>query len=191
MTGATVSELLPLAQAGNAEAFGVLYERFALRVYRYLLARVSEPTDAEDLLQRVFLKVVEALPRYEDRGLPFGAWLFRIANNTLVDFQRTDHRTSSLEILEQRGDLVHEPARISETAEERAAVRAALDHLPPEQRDVLVYRFFAGLSPAEIAIVMGKRQGTVRVLQFRALRRLRAVGTLQAMRDDVLLGASA
>jgi RNA polymerase sigma-70 factor (ECF subfamily) len=168
-----VSRVVARAKAGDSQAFDELYDRYAGRVYRYALARVAEPADAEDLLQRVFLKVIEALPRYEDRGVPFGAWLFRIARNAVVDQGRVPQPTTTLDAALGHVDGAHGPDRLAELAADRAVVRAALSELTPEQREVVLYRFFAGLSPREIGLLMGKREGTIRALQFRALATLR------------------
>lgn len=168
-----IDELVARAKTGDDDAFTALYDEFAARVYRFLLARVPTPADAEDLLQRVFLKVIESLPRFQERGLPFGAWLFRIARNAAIDFERTRRSTAPLEDASGRPDEALGPAGAAEQAAERAQIRAALDTLTGEQRDVIVYRFFAGLAPAEIARLMGKREGSVRALQFRALTTLR------------------
>jgi RNA polymerase sigma-70 factor (ECF subfamily) len=186
-----LEKLVTRAKAGDADAFGTLYEEYAPRVFRFALARVSEPADAEDLLHRVFLKVIEALPRYEQRGLPFGAWLFRIAGNAVVDFHRTDRHSISIDTVQGRPDEVPGPMRILEVAEERAAIRAALSALTADQRDVLVYRFFAGLSPAEVGALMGKREGAIRALQFRALERLRATDEIRVLGAELALGGLA
>ena len=165
-----VGRLVARARAGDRQAFGELYDRYAERVFRFALARLPEPADAEDLVQRVFLKAIEALPRYEERGLPFGAWLFRIARNALIDRDRVRRPTLPLDDAAQAHAAEHEqPARAVELSAEQERVRAALAALTAEQRDVLVYRYFAGLTPSEIAALMGKREGSVRSLQFRAL----------------------
>jgi len=186
-----LDELVSRAIAGDPGSFGALYEAYAARVFRYLLARVHEPADAEDLLHLVFVKVIEALPRYEQRGLPFGAWLFRVAGNAVIDFHRGDRQTTTIDAAADRpaGDLG--PAALFEAREERAVVRAALDSLTPDQRDVIVYRFFAGLSPAEIGALMGKREGAVRALQFRALERLRDADAVRALGSELALEGTA
>lgn len=165
--------LVSRAKAGDAEAFGALYDAYAERVYRFLLIRVGQPADAEDLLQQVFLRVIESLPRYEQRGLPFGAWLFRIARNAAIDFGRARRITGRLDPADAWAVDPLEPAELVERAAELAALRTALDALSSEQRDVIVYRFFAGLSHAEIGALVGKREGNVRVIQHRALDALR------------------
>ena len=161
------------ARTGDPAAIAALYDLFAARVYRFVLVRVRSTADAEDLLQRIFLKVIEGLPRYESRGLPFAAWLFRIARNTLIDHERTRHEHTSLDDAAQRPDLGDGPVELAELAVERAAVRSALAQLTPEQRDVIAYRFFAGLSPREIGLLMDRREGAIRALQFRAIQTLR------------------
>ncbi|MGZ6269651.1 MAG: RNA polymerase sigma factor, partial [Candidatus Limnocylindrales bacterium] len=88
---AAVEQLVAAARGGDAEAFGRLFDHYREPVYRYIASRIRRPTDAEDLTQIVFVKVLEALPRYESRGVPFAGWLFRLARNTVIDFVRT-HR---------------------------------------------------------------------------------------------------
>lgn len=168
-----VDTLVNRAKAGDAEAFGALYDLYAERVYRFVVVRVPQPADGEDILQQVFLKVIEALPRYEQRGLPFGAWLFRIARNTVIDFGRT--RRVAEPLGDEAGRKVDplDPGLVIEQRADLDEIRAALDELTPEQRDVIVFRFFAELSHAEIGAILGKREGTVRVIQHRALEALR------------------
>ncbi len=191
MNDERIDHLVTRAQGGDSDAFGALYEHYAERVYRYLLARVREPADAEDLLHRVFIKMIDALPRYEQRGLPFAAWLLRIAHNAVIDFGRRDLRQTPIAALDLTADTVESPAALFEAAEERAAILTAFEVLTPDQRDVLLFRFFADLSPAEIGTLMGKREGSVRALQFRALGRLRQHDGLLALHlDRVGLGAA-
>jgi RNA polymerase sigma-70 factor (ECF subfamily) len=168
-----VPELVARAQRGDHTAFAALHDRFAARLYRFVRFRVGDASDAEDVVQRVFLKVIEALPRYEERGTPFAAWLFRLARNTVIDHVRTRHATDPLEDQAARPAPGQGPEELAIAADELAALEVALGQLTTEQRDVVAYRFFAGLSPAEIGLIMGKREGTVRALQFRALGALR------------------
>ena len=93
---AAVERLVSEAQAGDAWAFGRLFDHYHLPVYRYIASRVHRPSDAEDLTQLVFVKALEALPRYESRGIPFGGWLFRLARNTVIDYVRTRHDHADL-----------------------------------------------------------------------------------------------
>jgi len=142
-------------------------------VYRYALVHVREPADAEDVVQRVFLKVIEALPSYEERGAPFGAWLFRIARNTVIDFGRAKRPAERLDSVLDRRDLTPGPSDLAERRADRQAIHDALGLLTPTQREVVLFRFFGGLSHAEIGALVGKPENAVRGIQFRALATLR------------------
>lgn len=168
-----IRDLVARAAAGDVGAFGTLFDLYGPRVHRFIQLRVREPADAEDLLQSVFLKVLQSLPRYQERGLPFAAWLFQIVRNAVIDYGRTRHPAAPLEAAAHRPATGEDPAELAALAAERDRLRAALDQLPPDQRDVLVYRYFAGLSTREIGALMGRREGSVRTLQFRALAALR------------------
>jgi RNA polymerase sigma-70 factor (ECF subfamily) len=166
-------DLVGRAASGDPEAFRTLYEDFAPRLYRFALFRVRTPSDAEDLVQRVFVKMIEALPRYEERGLPFGAWVFRLARNAVIDFERTRRPQEPLDAVElQIGDGPG-PDELAEVTFERERLLAAIADLTAEQQEVVTLRFFGGLGPGEIAALMGKREGSIRALQFRALESLR------------------
>jgi RNA polymerase sigma-70 factor (ECF subfamily) len=146
---------------------------FAPRVFRYLRFRVDGPETAEDLMQRVFVKMIEQLPAYRPSGAPFAAWLFRVARNAWIDQRRTSHATLSLDDL--RAERATDPDLEDLTAAtlDAAAIRRAVASLPAEQREVIACRFFADLTPRETAAVLGRSEGSVRVLQHRALGRLK------------------
>jgi RNA polymerase sigma-70 factor (ECF subfamily) len=168
-----VRQLVDRAKNGDHLAVGALYDRYADRLYRFARFRMPDPRDAEDLVQRVFLKMIEALPRYQSRGTPFGAWLFRIARNAVIDQHRTRRINEPLEAAEHEATTTRGPEELAVTATEMDALADAMNQLTDSQRDVIAYRFFAGLSPRETAKVMGKREGSIRTLQFRALLALR------------------
>ena len=170
---AAIERLVDEARAGDAWAFGRLFDHFHLPVYRYVASRVRRPSDAEDLTQLVFVKALEALPRYESRGIPFGGWLFRLARNTVIDFVRTSHEHADLAQSAEWAGRDAGPDELAETRQEIEAVRCALSTLTDDQRDVIALRFFAGLSAREAAEAMGKQEGTIRGLQFRAIAALR------------------
>ena len=96
---AALERLVAAAQAGDPEAFGRLFDHYHELVYRYIVSRVGRPSDAEDLTQLVFVKALEALPRYEQRGVPFGGWLFRLARNVVIDFVRTRREHTDLDVV--------------------------------------------------------------------------------------------
>jgi len=170
---ATIERLVAEAQGGDAWAFGVIFDHFHEPVYRYIASRVQRPSDAEDLTQHVFVKALEALPRYESRGIPFGGWLFRLARNAVIDAIRTRHDHAELDSIIgwTHGDAG--PDEIVAVRQELDAIGAALATLTDEQREAITLRFFAGLSAREAAEAMGKQEGTVRGLQFRAIASLR------------------
>jgi RNA polymerase sigma-70 factor (ECF subfamily) len=166
------SRLVSRAQAGDAEAFSSLYHTYVQPVYRYLLLRVMNSPLAEDLTAEVFVQAADALPRYSQRGLPFGAWLFRIARGRLIDYYR---RTARRPVADLNEDLISDLPDPSETAEGVEAARAlheALGQLTDEQRDVIQLRFMEERSLEETAQAMNKTVSAVKALQHRALNTL-------------------
>src|SRR5437762_11418830 len=170
---AAIERLVQEAQAGDAWAFGRLFDHYHLPVYRFVASRVRRPSDAEDLTQLVFVKALEALPRYESRGVPFGGWLFRLARNCIIDFGPTRHEHAELDAIGERQGPDAGPDEIAVNREDMDAVGVALAALTDEQRETIALRFFAGLSAREAAEAMGKQEGTIRGLQFRAIASLR------------------
>jgi RNA polymerase sigma-70 factor (ECF subfamily) len=171
-------QLLRKAQAGNADAFGKLYERHMLGVFRFLYSRLGNRADAEDLTEEVFLKAWQALARYEQRGLPYSAFLMRIARNLLTDhYRKMKHEAHTTEM---------DSGQLAQTARPGSdpAARSRLDGQPAFQvlqglredyQIVLTLRFISQLSVDETAKVMRRTPGAVRVLQHRALRALRGM----------------
>lgn len=170
---AAIERLVIEAQRGDTWAFGLIFDHFHESIYRFIASRVHRPSDAEDLTQHVFVKALEALPRYESRGIPFGGWLFRLARNAVIDHVRTRHDHAELESIVEWAHGDAGPDEIAVVRQELDAVGAALAGLTDEQREAIELRFFAGLSARETAEAMGKQEGTVRGLQFRAIAALR------------------
>jgi RNA polymerase sigma-70 factor (ECF subfamily) len=168
-----VERLVAAAKHGDAMAFGRIFDIYHGPVHRYIVARTHNPADAEDLTQLVFLKALEALPRYEARGIPFGGWLFRLARNAVIDHARTHREHADLDATVERSGNDPELGAHVVAGEEIEAVGQALAALTDEQREAIALRFFAGLSARETATAMGKQEGTVRGLQFRAIAALR------------------
>jgi RNA polymerase sigma-70 factor (ECF subfamily) len=168
-----VDRLVAAAKAGDPEAFGALFDVYYGPVHRYVVARVGRPSDAEDLAQLVFVKALEALPRYEQRGVPFGGWLFRLARNVVIDHIRTRREHVTLDLVMEQSTREDGPDELAVLRQEMDSVAHALRRLTPEQREAVELRFFAGLSAKEAAEAMGRQEGTVRGLQFRAIAALR------------------
>jgi RNA polymerase sigma-70 factor (ECF subfamily) len=167
------AELVQRAVSGDPEAFATLYDRYVEAIYRFVFFRVSEEQTAEDLTSHIFLKAWDNLSSYQFRGLPFRAWLFRIARNSVIDYYRTFKETTPLE-----PNAIAEPdlaAEVDSKVERRLQaeeIRLALRQLTEDQRQVLTLRFIEGLSTEEVAKIMGKRQGAIRALQMRGLQAL-------------------
>jgi RNA polymerase sigma-70 factor, ECF subfamily len=173
MNDETIDRLVVQAQQGDLQAFASIFDAYHVAVYRFVASRVGNPTDAEDLTQLVFVKALEALPRFAARGIPFGGWLFRLARNTVIDHIRTRREHSELEAASNRATEDVGPEAVAVIRDDLAAVARALEDLTEDQREVIALRFFAGLSAREAAEAMGRQEGTIRGLQFRAIAALR------------------
>jgi RNA polymerase sigma-70 factor, ECF subfamily len=183
MDGETLDRLVAEAQAGDPEAFGLIFDDFHGAIYRFIASRVGSPSDAEDLTQLVFVKALEALPRYEARGIPFGGWLFRLARNATIDHVRTNREHVDLAEVAGRASEDRGPERVAILRTDLDAVAGALKRLTPDQREVIALRFFAGLSPREVAELTGRTEGTVRGLQFRGIEALRRALGIKTKRE--------
>jgi RNA polymerase sigma-70 factor (ECF subfamily) len=156
----------------EAELAG-LYEVYYDKIAHYAFVRVGDREAAQDLAGDVFLKALESLDSYRERGIHMQSWLFTIAHNLVVDHLRkaTRHRIVPLE-----GDFIansEDPAAAAERKLEMGRVAAAMDQLTSAQREVVMLRFFGGLSSAEVGGVLKKREGAVREMQRSALEKLR------------------
>jgi len=161
------------AQEGDQVALSALYDHYFPRVYRYVSARLLTNEDAEDITTEIFLRIIENLRSFTWRGLPFGAWVFRIARNEVVSHVRRQKvRTNTAQLTESIQDP--SPNHVDEivTAFTVATVREAAEKLPEAQRQVIALRFGAGLSVAETAQALGKTANNVKVLQHKAIAKL-------------------
>jgi len=166
-----VARAVERAQEGDREALGFLYARYADNVCGYVRSIVHDEHEAEDITQQVFAKLIHAIGKYEQRDVPFFAWVLRVSRNLAVDHIR---RQRALPVEEVRaiagaGDWTGERGR--ERVED---LREALAKLSPDQREVLILRHFAGLSPVEIAQRTGRSAGSVHALHHRGRRALTA-----------------
>ncbi len=163
-----VSAAVRRAKDGDREALGFLYARYADNIYGYVLSIVHDPYEAEDVTQQVFAKLVRVIDKYEERDVPFFAWVLRVARNLAVDHLRRQRLVPVEEVWtsdEGGGD----PAR----NQRKGDLREALAELPKDQREVLLLRHLAGFSPTEIATQTGRTEGSIHGLHHRGRRALR------------------
>jgi RNA polymerase sigma-70 factor, ECF subfamily len=159
----------------DPRAFGWLYERYRVRVYRFACARLRNSHDAEDLTAEVFMRAWRAIGRYQPTGAPFATWLYRIASNAMVDQQRK--RLGLVEDIDEHRDLAA-AGSVEDLVVERDRLRRiglAAQRLPLRQRTVLALRFGHDLTHNAIARRMGWSRGAVKILQYRAVAGVRAV----------------
>jgi len=147
-----------LLEAKEAELAGLFNEYYG-RLAGYALSHTGNHAASEDIAGEVFLRALKALPKYRDRGLPMGAWLFRIANNLVVDHFRQKSRRAEVSMEVETGEPELSPTDRLERNEELERVAAAMKHLSPAQQEVIRLRLIAGLSSKEAAAVMGKSDG--------------------------------
>lgn len=157
------------------EAFGRLYDMHVDRVYRHIYYRVGNEQDAEDLTQQVFLKAWQAIPRYKKTASPFIAWLMTISHNLIVDFYRTRRDKAYLEAEILADGPASNPEQAAETSLEQQRLRRAILKLGSDEQQVVILRFVEGFEFAEIASVLKKKEGNVRVILHRALVKLRTI----------------
>jgi RNA polymerase sigma-70 factor (ECF subfamily) len=172
-------DLVRRAQRREPEAFGQLYEEHFDRIYRYVILRVRNQAEAEDITQQVFLKALENIGSYRWRGMPFASWLFRIAHNLVVDHWKKKSREKVAAVAPEEIDEMaaspNDPAALAELSFDIEQLAAACEQLTDGQREIVSLRFAGGLSVAEAAKVMGKSEGAVKVLQHAALVKLRRI----------------
>lgn len=166
-------ELVARAIAGDEVAFTRLYDMHYDRVLRHIYYRVGRVEDAEDLTQKVFLQAWRALGRYRYTGTPFVAWLVTIAHNATISFVRSRKATNPLLYDPSDRDVAIDPDGALEERAEQERVRRAIARLTSDQQQVVTMRFLEGFEYGEIASALGKSQGNVRVIQHRALEKLR------------------
>jgi RNA polymerase sigma-70 factor (ECF subfamily) len=164
-----VAQAVTRAKAGDTEAIRFLYMQYADNVYGYVRSIVRDDYEAEDITQHVFAKLMVVLPKYEQRSVPFAAWILRVARNVAVDHMRQRRAIPCEEVREL------DPRRDSGDAQQTSmGLREALEALPDDQREVLVLRHLVGLSPGEIAGRLGKTEPSVHGLHHRGRGSLRS-----------------
>lgn len=163
-----VARAIEAAKAGDVEGLHFLYVRYAPEVFRYVASMLRDHHEAEDVTQNVFAKLTTAIRKYEPQGVPFAAWIMRVARNAALDQVRARRAVPTDEL-----DLA-DPGHAQVGAGRGRDLRHALEELPADQREVLILRHVAGLSPVEIADTLGKTESSVHGLHHRGRRALQA-----------------
>ena len=168
-------EILQLASQGDQDAFGRLYERYAERIFNYVYYRTGNVHDAEDLTARVFQRAMNHIRKYTDRGVPFSAWLYRIAHNLVANWHRDRSRRQEIPIddLPVITSKEEHPEKSLVRTEEQDALLRLIRRLPAERQTLLILKFVEDLSNAEIGQIMGRSEGAVKSLYHRTLLSLR------------------
>jgi len=161
----------------NAESFGIIYDYYFPKIYAFVAAKTSNRDDAEDLTGEIFMKALENLHHFEWRGIPFGAWLFRIARNTINDYYRDSakNRTGDLEKIAdlKQDEANNSPDRQAGQNELAAKVREVLSTLPERELNVIQLKFFSGMSNREIVDITGLSESHIAVIIYRTLRKIK------------------
>jgi len=170
-----VTKLIDRASQGDTNAFGALYDLYFDGIFRFFNSHLGNFQDAEDLTGEVFLRIWQSLPNYQHQGIPFTAFLYRVARNILTDHYRRSHgERTEIAVEEELIDHISSQAFVSSTNDlDYIDIRQVLDNLREDYREILILRFYSGLTPDEIALTIGKTPGATRVLQYRALEAMR------------------
>ena len=174
-TTADIDLLVNGAVSGDADDFGSLYDLYVGRVYRHIYYRVSNIKDAEDLTQQVFIKAWKAIGRYQKTASPFLAWLMRIGHNLVIDYYRSKKDITYFDSEWVFKDSASNPERLAIEHFNQQQLRNVILQLPDAQQQVILMSFIEGFTYSEIASALGKREGTVRVILHRALKKMRQI----------------
>ena len=167
--------IIESAVRGESSAFGLLYDHYQPKIYRFIVVKVARREEAEDLTHQVFLSAWQSIGSYKDVGYPFSSWLYRIARNQVIDHYRTrkvsvglDEVDPNLFATESHESLAHERFELDR-------VLAAIRRLKPEYQDVIMMRFVEDLPVRDVALAIDKSEGAVKLIQHRALKQLKDI----------------
>ncbi len=169
-------EIIRRAKAGDSQAFSLIYQEYGKQIFRFICWRTSDKHLSEDILQEVFLKAWDNIKNYKDRNLPIKAWLYKIARNTVIDYYRVKKPLVSLE------EISFNLASLATSSLEKANIKLefekakkAIDSLPEIQKEVIVLKFIEELTNKEISKILNKSEGAIRIIQYRALKKLKEI----------------
>lgn len=168
-------KLVKKAKDGEVEAFGLLYDHYLPKIYRFVLLKVSYREEAEDLAHQTFLKAWENISQYDLRGYSFGSWLYQIARNATIDYYRKSRPQVSIEAAAElpfEGDFLQQSI---DSKIEWTKLTEGIKKLKDTEQDVLIMRFVQDLSLKDVAEILGKSEGAVKLIQHRAIRNLKKI----------------
>ncbi len=168
------ASLVTLAKTDKA-AFGELYERYVTRIYNYIYYRTSNHHESEDLTAKVFMRAMGHIKNYDERGVPFSAWLYRIAHNLVANWHRDRQRRKIIPLDEFMTKRHHAdmPEEVAEGQEEKQQLLDSIRKLPEDRQQLLILKYVERLSNAEIGKIMDRTEGAVKSLYYRTLSALR------------------
>lgn len=169
----THQQLVNLAQAGDTEAFGKLYDTYLDAVYRFVYFRVGNRLDAEDVTEQIFVSMFESINRYVDNGKPFEAWVYRVARNKIIDFYRTRKVHVNGDEIAEQPDTQALPEELTERQLTKEAVMKSLTKIPRQYQEIIILKFIEDKENEEISSILRKPVAHIRVLQHRAIQSLR------------------
>jgi RNA polymerase sigma-70 factor, ECF subfamily len=173
-----IDSLVDKAKSGDVNAFGRLYDIHVDRIYRHIHYRIGKTEDARDLTQEVFVKAWQALPKYKKTQTPFLAWLFTISHNRVIDFYRTHKVHNALDNGLDIEDPGKRPEILTEELFSQKELKKVILRLPEDQQQVILMYFIEGMEYKEIAAVLNKTEGNIRVITHRALKKMREILSL-------------
>ena len=171
-------EVVNLASNGDMDAFSILYQRYVTRIYNYIYYRTGNPNEAEDLTSRVFHRALHHIKQYDNHGVPFSAWLYRIAHNLVANWHRDNSRRKEVPL----DDYIQQPFRAPApeasvvSNQEMEELLKVIRRMPPDRQQLLILKFVEGLSNQEVAVIMMRSEGAIKSLYHR---------TLMALRDEL------
>ena len=173
-SGASEWALIERARV-DKDAFGELYKLYVDRIYSYVYYRTSNAAEAEDLTARICERAMKHIPNYEQQGVPFSAWLYRIAHNLVANWYRDHSRRKMLSLDDVSQWVVHEdgPEFVTQLIEDKTALLEAIRRLPADRQELLNLKFVEHLTNAEIGDIMGRSEGAIKSLYHRTLLALR------------------
>jgi len=175
ITDKQIEELVKLSQKGDAKAFADIYDIFVKSIYRYVFYKVNQK-DVEDIVEVLFLKAWENIRKYKkQKNTTFKSWIFRIAHNLVVDHYRLSREHASLDPWISDTKREANPIDMTQCSLDNTLLKKAIAQLKPNYREVVIFKFINDFSNEEVSKLIGKSEGSVRILQFRALKSLKQI----------------